>query len=137
MASAVARVYSGCLGAMPLVGSRGKAPGQTLGAKPPKAESNVKIKLEILRSRFDYLTFLEFSDIWLVMRIYWSHVLGLDHSCLEGCYMWHWGLIPHAPLVLVTDCKSVTHVCAMVDLRLLSRRSTSSSPTERYRVILL
>ena len=42
MASAVARAYNGGLGAVPLAGSRGRAPGQGVwGAKPPpEAEHN-------------------------------------------------------------------------------------------------
>ena len=40
VASAVARAYKGGLGALPPVGSRGKATGQGVrGAKPPEAEA--------------------------------------------------------------------------------------------------
>jgi len=40
MASAEARAYNGGLGAEPLAGSRGRAPGQEVrGAKPPEAEN--------------------------------------------------------------------------------------------------
>jgi hypothetical protein len=38
MASAVARAYSGGLGAPPPVGSRGEAPGGGQGASPPEAD---------------------------------------------------------------------------------------------------
>ena len=39
MASAAARAYIGGLGAEPLAGSRGRAPGRGQGAKPPEAEA--------------------------------------------------------------------------------------------------
>jgi len=35
---------------------------------------------------------------WAVNRIYWSHVMGLDHSCLGAiCCIWYWELSPHTP----------------------------------------
>jgi hypothetical protein len=41
MASAVARAYAGGLGAVPPVGSRGKAPGRGSGGRsPPEADDN-------------------------------------------------------------------------------------------------
>ena len=42
-----ARAYNGCLGAVPPVGSRGKAPGQ--GAKPPGAEEFLANETQILQ----------------------------------------------------------------------------------------
>jgi len=76
---------------MPAMGSGGADPGD---------ESNLKIKSEVLRSGFNYLIFCCFQvflpllltcynyayaansqHIWAVNRIYWSHILGADHSC--------------------------------------------------------
>jgi len=51
MASAGARAYNGGLGAVPPVGSRGKAPGQ--GAKPPEAESVLKCRQHIFAVKCD------------------------------------------------------------------------------------
>jgi len=57
MANMVPRAYSGGLGAMASVRSRGKAPGQGSGTTPPEAENNFKTKSSILCSGFDYFTF--------------------------------------------------------------------------------
>ena len=87
------RYWMGVWGLCPLqLGPAGQ------GAKPSEAESNFKIKWAILRSRLDYLTFFELSDIssitdyllynyaaiWAVKGIYWIpfggwiiHVWGL------------------------------------------------------------
>jgi hypothetical protein len=48
MASAVARAYSGGLGAEPPVGSKGEAPGGGSGAKPPEADDILLLKDLIL-----------------------------------------------------------------------------------------
>ena len=131
MASAVMRAYNRGMGAMPPVGSRGKARRQGSGAKPPEADSNLTVNWAILRSEFDYLNNL---TLWCV-QIFYPLLLtccitmplmqkkrlcckaSLLESCSGGWIIHVWGLpvalgglSPFGPLVLAPVHSSPTTV---------------------------
>jgi len=94
MASAWARAYSGGLGAVPPVGSRGKAPGQGVrGTKSPEAD-NILVLFSIQFSRSGCRWWSSFNQIEMyVWRVYihtlYIHIagVGLQEHLLTIFYM--------------------------------------------------